>query len=139
VVTTRAARIWIEDDEILRCDCLPDVAQTLADAEETMAVFWEVAGRRRVPVMIDLRRARSIDRAARTHYGGPEGARVQLAAGLLIGSPVSRMLGNIFLGFNNLRIPVRLFTAEDEALGWLRGWRAVTPTAARGAASDRPA
>lgn len=39
---------------------------------------------------------------------------------LLIGSPVSRMIGNFFLGINRLRVPVRLFSDEAEALEWLK-------------------
>jgi len=124
VIVTRAARIWLDDDDIIHSHCLPNIEQTIADAEETTAAFWEIAGHRRLPVLVDLRRARAIDRLARNHYAGPEGARVQCAVGLLVGSPLSRMVGNVFLGFNNTIIPVRLFTVEAEALAWLRGFRA---------------
>jgi len=36
-------------------------------------------------------------------------------------SPLSRAVGNIFLGVNRPLVPCRLFTSEPQALAWLRG------------------
>lgn len=37
-----------------------------------------------------------------------------------VSSPVSRVLANFYFGISHPRLPIRLFTAEDEALEWLR-------------------
>ena len=42
-----------------------------------------------------------------------------LAVALVIDSPLSRVLGNFFLGFNRPETPARLFTSVDEARAWL--------------------
>ena len=46
--------------------------------------------------------------------------RVSAAVALLIGSPMSRVIGNFYLGFNRPQTPTRLFTDTDEAEAWLR-------------------
>jgi hypothetical protein len=47
---------------------------------------------------------------------------VESAAALLIGSPLTRAIGNFFMGLNKPLIPTRLFTSETEALAWLKGF-----------------
>jgi hypothetical protein len=51
---------------------------------------------------------------------------------LLVGSPMSRAIGNFFIGLNKPLIPTRLFVSEPEALAWLRGFLPEGGGAARG-------
>jgi hypothetical protein len=37
---------------------------------------------------------------------------------------LSRALGNFFLGLNKPSMPTRLFDDQEQALAWLRGFRA---------------
>jgi len=124
-VTTRTARIWIDDDDILHFGRLPGLmtASTKADAEAAMTAAWELAGHRRLPLLADVRTVKAIDREARAHLSGPEAARINLAIALLVGSPLSRAIGNFFIGLNKPLIPCRMFTEESAALAWLRGFR----------------
>ena len=78
----------------------------------------------RLPMLVDVRTVSAIDREARAHLAGPEGARINSAVALLVGSPLSQAIGNFFLGLNKPLIPCRLFTTEPEALAWLRGFAA---------------
>jgi hypothetical protein len=119
---TTSQRLSIDGEGILHIESLPGTEQTRADAEEVVAALWEIGGRRRRPVLVDLRRIKSMDRAARSYYAGPETASTQTAAALLVGSPLSRAVGNFFLGLNKPLIPTRLFTSEPEAIAWLRGF-----------------
>jgi hypothetical protein len=41
------------------------------------------------------------------------------ATALIISSPLSRAIGNFFLGLNRTSMPTRLFTSEADALAWL--------------------
>ena len=122
-ISERTQRTWLDEEGILHAEAVHGAAQTLEDAEACVAFMWEVAGQRRRPVLIDLRQARSMDRATRAYYAGPATASKQIAVGILIESPLSRVLGNFFLGLNKPIMPTRLFTSEAEALAWLRGYR----------------
>ena len=53
------------------------------------------------------------------YYAGSEAGNVFAAAALIVDSPLSRLLGNFFLGINKPKMPVRLCKNEDEALEWI--------------------
>ncbi|MBS1256380.1 MAG: hypothetical protein MAG581_02202 [Deltaproteobacteria bacterium] len=70
--------------------------------------------------LIDIRIVRSIDKESRKFYTGKEASEITLGVALLIGSKLSRMLGNFFIGLDRPPYPIRLFNIEEEALIWLR-------------------
>jgi hypothetical protein len=93
----------------------------LQDAKEALATTERVARGERRPVLVDLRGIRSQTREARQYFVGEEATRVSAAVALLVGSPVSRVVGNFFLRLNVQRTPTQLFTNEAEAIAWLQG------------------
>lgn len=91
----------------------------LADATEAVDVTWKVAEEKRRGVLVDMRGVRSQTRDAREYFLSDDVARRISAVALLVGSPVSRMIGNFFLRIGDHRIPTRIFTADVEAKAWL--------------------
>jgi hypothetical protein len=118
---TGTERIWIDPEGILRFVTLP-VAQELEDAVENVRVSRELGSGVPRPGLLDSREAISISREARSYYAGPENARVLSAVAILVGSPLSRVIGNFFIGLNRTSFPSRLFTSEEQALAWLRSF-----------------
>ncbi len=116
-VKTRTCVLWA--DTIVRGRFLDGAEVTGDDAAENIAVTTRLTGGRRFPVLVDLRAVRSQSADARAYLAGPEALRVTLAVALIIGSPLSRMIGNFYLGFNKPPVPTRLFTSVSEAEGWL--------------------
>jgi len=55
----------------------------------------------------------------RQHFAGPEHAKTFTKAALIVTSPISRIIGNFFLGLNKPLKPTRLFTSREEGLKWL--------------------
>jgi hypothetical protein len=94
----------------------------LADAQEVIRAVASLCGGVRRPVLVDLRELRSMSRDCRRYFAGPETAKVETAAALLVVSPVARAVGNFFMGLNKPLLPTRLFTSEPEALAWLKGF-----------------
>ena len=107
---------------IARQEPFPESDFTLEDAREVTAAFATLGNGKPLPTLVDLRNVRWMQREARAHFSGPETAIVQSAAALIIASPLSRAIGNFFLGFNKPLFPTRLFTSETEALEWLKGF-----------------
>lgn len=70
---------------------------------------------------IDVRGIRSASKEAR-EYLANEGSEGIIAGALLIDSILTRTLGNIFLMINKPKMPSKLFTSEDEAIAWLKGF-----------------
>lgn len=100
----------------------PGAEVTLDDARANVALCLQRNAGQRRPLLVDLRGVKTQTAEARAYLAGPEGVRVSQAVGLLIGSPLSRVLGNFYLGLNKPSTPTRLFTAEEEAQAWLRGF-----------------
>ena len=72
------------------------------------------------PILVDMRRSGGATREARTYLGGPTGKYAALA--LLVGSAATQMIANFFIALNHPKIPTRIFTDEEKALQWLRGY-----------------
>jgi len=120
-IKTSTSHISVDDDGLVRAVLLPGADETLETARANMAAVREVVPNgSRSRFLIDYRAARSMSREARTYYAGPETAEVQTGVAILVESPLSRALGNFFIGFNKPLVPLRLFSSEEEALSWLR-------------------
>ena len=115
---TRTCLLW--KSGVICGQFLPGVDVTREDAVENIATTARLTEGKRLPVLVDLRAVRSQSAEARAYLAGPEATRISLAVALLILSPLSRMLGNFFLGFNRPEVPTRLFTSVAEAEAWLR-------------------
>jgi hypothetical protein len=95
----------------------------LEGARDTIAQLATIAGGRKRPVLVDMRPMSSMSREARRHLIGEEAQRIFCAVALLVDSPLSRVLGNFFLGLNRPPYPARLFTSERLAVEWLEAHR----------------
>jgi hypothetical protein len=114
---TRISRVWLAEDGILRNVCLAGVDQELVDAQETIAIYEHLWGGIRRPLLVDMSRVRSISRGARACYA-EESPRTISAVALVVGTPLSRMIGNFFLGLNRSPQPTRLFRTTEDAEAW---------------------
>lgn len=122
-VRTRTCCLWRERDVIF--GRFHDAAVVdLNDARENVAATATLTAGERLPVLIDLRGIRSQSAEARAYFAGPAATAVTQAVALIIGSPLSRVIGNFFLGFNRPETPARLFTSVHEAEDWLGSFQA---------------
>ncbi len=118
----RCLTVWREDDGIVRMKVKPNMQVNLQDVQASVHAVSELCGGKRSPILVDMRGLMSMDREARTFLAGEETAKVESAAALIIASPLTRAIGNFFMGLNKPLIPTRLFTSEAEALAWLKGF-----------------
>ena len=121
-IVTRTNKVWLGEDGVVRSTALSNAEETLTNAKETMAAIAKVSTGIKRPLLVDLTRAKSITREARTYYSGAEAAAHYKAVAIVAGSPVSRVIGNFYLGLNKTPTPTKLFGSEIEALAWLRGF-----------------
>jgi hypothetical protein len=117
---TRTSTHFLGDDGIVRTILDDGAEETLADAKASIEAIRQVSNGTKCPLLVDLRKVKSLDRGARVYYSGPESVASSVGTAILIGSPISRMLGNFFLGFNKPAVQIRLFTSEAEAIQWLK-------------------
>src|SRR5688572_23154808 len=121
---TPTARIDLDDQGLVIVRINDGARQSLANAEENLALaVSETRGTRR-PLLIDIRTAQPLDADARHHYSGQTLVDRFSALALLVeASPLGRMLGNVYLRIARPGIPTQLFSEEAPAVQWLKGHR----------------
>jgi hypothetical protein len=123
-IQTKTGRIWLAGG-IIHVAYVADAELGVDDAIQDLAAMPELAGGTRRPAYVDISRVRSTSGAARATYAGAEAATVSSALALLVRSPISRVLGNFYLGPNRPTFPAKLFTEPARALQWLQSFIAV--------------
>jgi hypothetical protein len=120
---TQGGKIWLGDDGIVRAvSTIRQEEMTLANTKATFSAILKVSKGKKRPLFSDIRDIKSADRESREYAASEEVVNVVSAMALLIGSPISKVIGNFFLGLNKPKFPVKLFTSETEAIEWLKGF-----------------
>lgn len=110
-------------DRFLRMIFVERAEVGIEDAREAIAISRELFGNGpALPVNVDLRWLRSQTAEARAFFAAPDGILVTPGLGLVVASPLSRMIGNFFLGLNRPVCPTRLFSDFTSAEAWLDGF-----------------
>ena len=71
------------------------------------------------PVLTDIRTMRGTSILTLRRTAGSDIASMITRMAILVGSPVSRMIGNVMMGLAKPPYPTRTFLDEDEAAAWL--------------------
>ena len=87
------------------------------EARESTAALVAL-GKGAVPLLVDMRQMKKLERGAREHFKVDKGGVSAMA--LLVESPVTRMLANFFMRTDPDQTPTRMFTEESAAIDWLR-------------------
>ncbi len=119
-IETRVTRMHLGEDGIFRVIYLPGAEIVLSDVQEVSRLRVHLTGDGRVPMYTDAREVKSVTREARNHGASSGEFSSPTALGILVGSPVSKVLGNLFIGLSKPSYPTRLFTSEEEAIAWLQ-------------------
>jgi hypothetical protein len=119
-ITTRTEHIFIDEYGLIQCKAFKYSEHTLEDAKENINAVKLLAQGRKVPVMVDITEVKGANREAREYLSSPEAGKIQSACALLVGSALSRLVGNFFLGLNKTPFPTKLFTDEAKAIEWLK-------------------
>src|SRR5690348_17053181 len=107
---------------IIRTEAKPGVDIVLGYAIENSLIVNELCRGRKHPLLIDLKNLKSITPQARAYFSARDRETDINAFAFLIHSTFQRMVGNIFIQFNNPPLPTKLFTSEESALQWLRAY-----------------
>ena len=122
IIGTHIAKYCLLRGQIIYVKYNQGLEHTLEEAKEHIETIKKITKEIRSPMLIDIRPLKSISREARDYYAGEETAKIQSVCALLIEGPVSRVIGNVYLGMNKPRIPTRLFTNEEKAIAWLENF-----------------
>lgn len=117
---TKKIKFRYGPDDILYTECVPNTIMTLEDGKESTRISAEMINYVPRPLLCDLTNVVKMTQDCRKHFAGPEHAKTFTKAALIVTSPISRIIGNFFLGLNKPLKPTRLFTSKEEGLKWLK-------------------
>ncbi|MBL7934085.1 MAG: STAS/SEC14 domain-containing protein [Bacteroidia bacterium] len=111
---------WMGRDGICRTKTKPLAEINVEEAIENSNAVNSFYTVRKFPLLVDARNIKYITKEARKQFAitGRETSITSFA--LMVNSPLSRVIGNFFMGLNKPAVPARLFDNEDEAIQWLK-------------------
>jgi len=119
-VASSIAEVFAEPDGTVVLRFVPGARLTAERTAEVVHAHVAAAAGQKRPTLADVRGLSATDRGSRELAAGPEIVAVVLRMALLVGNPVSRVLGNFFLRVTGPAYPTRIFSDEAAARRWLR-------------------
>jgi hypothetical protein len=120
MLSTRQCTFRLDEEGIVLATMKRGARFELVDAQDALAATIEIAAGTRRLILVDIRGVQSESKEARAYFAGPEVAKCATAVGLLVESPVSRMIANFFLRIGTQAVPTRVFDDASLARAWLR-------------------
>ena len=118
VITGSKFRIWLRPDDIVQLVWAPGTVIGLEEAVAAIEAVAKLSGGRHLPMLVDVQRAGQVDKEARQKLSS--GGDKVSAVGAIVGTPLSRMMGNLIINVSRPPMPMRLFDDEASAIAWLR-------------------
>lgn len=118
IIETKAFQTFIKDN-ICFTVVKPGVVVDLDAAKENTMAVAELSASNIYPILVDLRLINHITKEARDHFSMRERKAGVNAIAMLVKSPVSKIIGNFFLGLNKPVVPTQMFSSEPKAMKWL--------------------
>lgn len=106
-------------DDIFHVQPHKNAIATIKQMHQVHKSFHQLSNGTKHPALIDMTNVQTIDYAARKYIAEETGDVINAVA-LITKSPISRVIGNFFIGINKPTYPARLFTNQQEAIHWLQ-------------------
>lgn len=120
VVERDEFRFILRPDGILYTEGAKGLVMNLEMAQRCTEITNELQNFQAKPLMCDLTNIAKMSKECRLWFSGDEHAKTYTKCALIIGNPVSRILGNFFIGLSRPnQKPVKLFASQEKALAWL--------------------
>ena len=118
VITYPKFRMWLRSDGIVQLVWSQQTTVLIEDASAALEAMAQLTGGRLRPLLIDMRDTGPQDRSARAEW--TRRTDLSSAVAMVVGTPVSWMMGNLFIRVNKPPFPARLFDNEACAVAWLQ-------------------
>ena len=110
VITNPKFRMWLRPDGIVQLVWVPRATMGLDDALAATDAMTTLTGGREHPLLVDTHDAGAQDRPARMEF--VRRGDLVSAVALIVGTPLSRMMGDFFLSVSKPVAPTRCSTTR---------------------------
>lgn len=124
IVATRSCSrftVGLRKDGIIVYQPRPGADVSYDFAAQILELGLQLANGRTRPTLVLMQDIARIDRAARTLFASEAYLRLTSQTALVVRSPVSRVIGNFFIGLNRVKFPCMIFDDQERAVAWLQG------------------
>ena len=122
---TSQGEVWMDKDGFLYQDYPPGTEITIENSLEELKIYRTTCCKEtRRPIIVDISNIKTVSKESRDIYSSEEMGDTVSAAALIVSNPVSRIMGNFYMGISKTKMPVRMFTRVDEAKKWLKDFLA---------------
>ena len=115
--------MYIKDGIIFQTYCSALTRMSLDVAKKIVIDRISISKNKHYPLLTDSNNVTKFDENARKYFSTNEAAHLLCAFALIVNNPFSKILGNFFLKFSNLKEPTKLFTNQQSALEWIKPFR----------------
>lgn len=113
--------VVLRDDGILAYYPIAGLELTHSIALQVLEIGLQIADGPK-PTMVLMRDMARVDREARAFFASQQYMQLCSQTALVVGSPVSRVIGSFFVGLNQPTYPVKIFDDPEHAAAWLRSF-----------------
>ncbi len=113
--------VVLRADGLLEYLTVPGLVITTNVALQVVEVGLQITDVAR-PTLVLMSDVARIERQARAIFVSEAYIRLCCQTALVVGSPVSRVIGNFFVGLNRPTYPVAIFDDKELAAKWLQGF-----------------
>lgn len=115
--------LQIEGQSITRLTYAQNVVLTIEDASNLDSDLREMRDLSiTMLILLDIRKVKSSSKKFRDYISNELIIGICNAIVVLIGSPLSKTMGNLYLKLNKPVYQIRLFSKEDAAITWLKSF-----------------
>jgi hypothetical protein len=117
VITHPKFRMWLRPDGIVQVVWVPGESVDFDGTVAAMEAMSALTGGLPCPVLADVCDMGPQDRRSRLEF--VRRGDLMTAVAIIVGTPLSRIMGNIFIAANKPVAPTKLFADESAAAAWL--------------------
>lgn len=117
---TSQGEVWMDTDGILHQAYPPGTEINMEDSLQELEIYKTHYCKEKMrPIIVDISNVKKVSKESRDIYSSEEMGNILTAAALIVNNPVSRILGNFYMGISKTKMPIRIFSRSDEAKKWL--------------------
>ena len=110
----------MDEDGVLYQDYPPGTEINIEDSLGELSIYRSTFCKEvRRPIVVDISNIKKVSKESRDMYSSEEMGDTISAAALIVSNPVSRILGNFYMGISKTKMPVRMFASSGDAKDWL--------------------
>jgi len=120
IIETSKGKLWLGEDNIIFITIKKGMEIDVDDIKEMQDAKAKLYAGDRHVICADIRDMKSATKAGRDYSGSIKNVETTAAIALIVGSPLSRVLGNLFININKPPYHTKLFNDKEKAIEWLK-------------------